>query len=57
MGFWLNAPASEGALQPEEVGQRITAEAGQTLLAEAIREQVAPVVFRIDHQQLDVFHG
>ena len=42
VGFWLDAPAGKRILQPAELGQRIIAEAGQALLAEAIREEVAP---------------
>ena len=42
MGFWLDSPAGKRILQPAEIGQRIIAEAGQALLAEAIREEVAP---------------
>jgi GT2 family glycosyltransferase len=42
VGFWLDSPAGKRILQPAEIGQRIIAEAGQALLAEAIREEVAP---------------
>ena len=42
VGFWLDSPASKRILQPAELGQRISAEAGQVLLAEAIREEIAP---------------
>ena len=42
VGFWLDAPAGKRILQPAELGQRIIAEAGQALLAEAMREEVAP---------------
>jgi hypothetical protein len=34
VGFWLDSPAGKRTLQPAEIGQRILAEAGQTLLAE-----------------------
>jgi GT2 family glycosyltransferase len=42
VGFWLDSPAGKRILQPAEVSQRIIAEAGQALLAEAMREEVAP---------------
>jgi GT2 family glycosyltransferase len=42
VGFWLDSPAGKRILRPAEIGQRIIAEAGQALLAEAIREEVAP---------------
>jgi glycosyltransferase involved in cell wall biosynthesis len=42
VGFWLDSPAGKRILQPAEIGQRIMAEAGQALLAEAIREEMAP---------------
>ena len=42
VGFWLDSPAGKRILQPAEIGQRIVAEAGQVLLAEAIREEMAP---------------
>jgi GT2 family glycosyltransferase len=42
VGFWLDSPASKRILQPAEIGQRIMAEAGQVLVAEAIREEIAP---------------
>ena len=42
VGFCLDAPAAKRILQPEEVGRRIIAEAGQALLAEAIQEEIAP---------------
>ena len=42
VGFWLDAPAAKRVLQPAEIGQRIIAEAGQALLAEAIREEMTP---------------
>ena len=41
VGFWLDAPAAKRILEPEELDQRIIAEAGQDLLAEAAREQMA----------------
>jgi len=40
IGFWLDAPATKKTLQPGELGRRITAEMGQDLLAEALREEV-----------------
>ena len=42
VGFWLDSPAGKRILQPAEISQRIIAEAGQVLLAEAIREEMAP---------------
>jgi glycosyltransferase involved in cell wall biosynthesis len=42
VGFSLEAFAAKRILQPEEVGQRIIAEAGQALLTEAIQEEIAP---------------
>ena len=41
VGFWLDAPAAERILEPDELGRRIIAEAGQDLLAEAVREEMA----------------
>jgi hypothetical protein len=41
VGFWLDAPATERILEPDELGRRIIAEAGQDLLAEAVREEMA----------------
>jgi GT2 family glycosyltransferase len=40
VGFWLDSPAAKRIVQPAELGQRILAEAGQILLAEAMREEV-----------------
>jgi glycosyltransferase involved in cell wall biosynthesis len=42
VGFWLDSPAGKRILEPAEIGERVIAEAGQTLLAEAIREEMAP---------------
>ena len=42
LGFWLDAPAPKKVVEPEELAQRIIGEAGQALMAEAIREEVAP---------------
>ena len=42
VGFWLDSPTGKRILQPAEIGQRISAEAGEVLLAEAIREEIAP---------------
>ena len=42
VGFWLDSPAGKRILQPADIGQRISVEAGEVLLAEAIREEIAP---------------
>src|SRR6476620_4053899 len=41
VGFWLDAPAPKKVVEPEELAQRIIGEAGQALMAEAIREEIA----------------
>jgi GT2 family glycosyltransferase len=41
VGFWLDAPAPKKVVEPEELAQRIIGEAGQALVAEAIREELA----------------
>jgi GT2 family glycosyltransferase len=43
VGFWLDSPARKRILQPAELGQRIIAEAREALLAEAMREEIAPL--------------
>jgi glycosyltransferase involved in cell wall biosynthesis len=41
VGFWLDAPAPKKVVEPEDLAQRIIGEAGQALMAEAIREEIA----------------